>query len=104
MSFIYLLVTWTSLFFEKWDLSYTIQENSGQSYSFCWKKGLIIYLAALKKGAIRHAYPYCDIYMKLTSPSPPRFPPPHPLPPIFYFQINQNENFSVPIPVLMATK
>ena len=45
---------------------------SGQSYTFSWKKGLIIYLAALKKGAIRHAHPYYTIYMKL--------PPPHPLP------------------------
>ena len=40
-------------------------------YTFCWNRGLIIYLAALKKGAIRHAHPYYAIY-----PSPPQPRPP----------------------------
>ena len=35
---------------------------------FVEKRGLIIYLAALKKGAIRHAHPYYAIYRKLPSP------------------------------------
>ena len=39
---------------------------------FVEKRGLIIYLAALKKGAIRHAHPYYAIYRKL----PPRRPRP----------------------------
>ena len=39
------------------------------------KRGLIIYLAALKKGAIRHAHPYYAIYRKLPRHPPP--PPPH---------------------------
>ena len=43
---------------EKLGLSYTNPEKWGQSYNFAWKKrGLIIYLTALKKGAIRHAHP-----------------------------------------------
>ena len=36
---------------------------------FPWKKGLIVYLAVLKKGAIRAAHPYHVIYREL---SPPR--------------------------------
>ena len=51
-----------------------IQKKSGHSYTFCWKRGPIIYLAALKKGAIRHAHPYYAIYRKLPHPLPP--PPP----------------------------
>ena len=35
---------------------------------FPWKKALIVYLAALKKGAIRAAHPYHVIYREL----PPR--------------------------------
>ena len=58
---------------EKWSLSYTNEEKSGQSSTFCWKKGLIVYLAAVKKGAIRNAHPYYAIYRK---PRPPP-PPPH---------------------------
>ena len=61
---------------EKWGLSYTNPEKCGQSYTFCWKKGLLIYLAGLKKGAIRHAHPN---YRKLTNP--PTAPPPPPPPP-----------------------
>ena len=34
-----ILITWMSLFFEKWGLSYTNQEKSGQSYTFWRKKG-----------------------------------------------------------------
>ena len=41
------------------------------------KRGLIMYLAALKKVAIRHAHPYYAIYCKLTSPAPlPPLQPP----------------------------
>ena len=72
------LITWTNPFFEKWGLLYTNPEKSGQSYTFCWKKvGCIIYLAALKKGAKRHAHPCYAIYWKLpvTPPHPP--PPTH---------------------------
>ena len=47
-------------------LSYTIQEKSGQSYTFCWK-GV--------GGGIRHAHPDYAIYRKL--PPPPSPPPPH---------------------------
>ena len=35
-------------------------------------KGLIIYLVALKKGAIRHTHPYYAIYRKLTPLPAPR--------------------------------
>ena len=60
---------------EKWGLSYTNQEKSGQSCTLLKKKKEAnhIYLAALKKGTIRHAHPYYAIYRKL--------PPPHPTPP-----------------------
>ena len=37
---------------------------------FVEKRGPIIYLAALKKGAIRHAHPYYAIYRKLPPPPP----------------------------------
>ena len=50
----------------KWGHSYTNQEKNG----FLGKRGLIVYLAALKKGAIRAAHPYHVIYREL--------PPPHP--------------------------
>ena len=58
---------------EKLGFSHT-QEKSGQSYTFCWKKGLIMYLAALKKGAIRHAHTYSAIYRKLPRPLTPSTP------------------------------
>ena len=65
---------------EKWGLSHTNQEKSGQSYLFLLKKkGLIIYLAALIKGAIQHAHPYYAIYINAPSPPPP--PHTHTLPP-----------------------
>ena len=40
---------------------------------FPWKKGLIVYLAALKKGAIRAAHPYHVIYRELNPPPPEVF-------------------------------
>ena len=43
---------------------------------FVEKRGPIIYLAALKKGAIRHAHPHYAIYSNLVAPPPP---PPAPL-------------------------
>ena len=47
---------------EKWGLSHTNQEKNGVSHIlFVEKRGLIIYMAALKKGAIRHAHPYYAI-------------------------------------------
>ena len=45
-----------------------IQKNRAIHILFVEKRGPIIYLAALKKGAIRHAHPYYAIYRKL----PPR--------------------------------
>ena len=42
--------------------SYNNDEKLGQSCTFFGKRGLIVYLAALKKGAIRHASPYYVIY------------------------------------------
>ena len=49
-----------------------IQKNRAIHILFVEKSGPIIYLAALKKGAIRHEHPYYAIYRKL-------LPPPHPL-------------------------
>ena len=44
-------------------ISYTNQEKNGSViYSFLGKRGLIVYLAALKKEAIRAAHPYHVIY------------------------------------------
>ena len=40
-------------------------------FKFLGKKGLIVYLAALKKGAIRAPHPYHVVYREL--PPPPRF-------------------------------
>ena len=51
---------------KSWAFHILIQKELGQPYTFLLKKGLIIYLAALKKGAIRHAHPYYGIYRKLT--------------------------------------
>ena len=48
-----------------------IQKNRAIHILFVEKRGPIIYLAALKKGAIRHAHPYYAIYRKLTTPLPP---------------------------------
>ena len=42
-----------------------IQKNRAIHILFVEKRGPIIYLAALKKGAIRHAHPYYAIYRKL---------------------------------------
>ena len=52
----------------KRDNSYTNDEKLGQSYSFFRKGGLTVYLAALKKGAIRLAHPYYVIYGQLHTP------------------------------------
>ena len=46
----------------KWDHLYNNDEKLGQLYTFLRKRGLIVYLAALKKEAIRAAHPYCVIY------------------------------------------
>ena len=54
---------------ENWTFHILIQKNGANHILFCWKKGPIIYLAALKRGAIRHAHLYYAIYRKL---------PPHP--------------------------
>ena len=51
---------------------YQSRKNGSVIYSFLGKKGLIVYLAALKKGAIRAAHPYYVIYRELPPP-PPRF-------------------------------
>ena len=39
-----------------------IYQKLGHSFTFFFKKGVIIYLAALKKGALRHAHPFYAIY------------------------------------------
>ena len=62
---------------EKRGLSYTNQEKSGQSYTFLVKRGLIIYLAPLKKGAIRHAHLYYATYTKYIPPPLPAHILPH---------------------------
>ena len=51
-----------------------IQKNWANHILFVEKRGSIIYLAALKKGAIRHAHQYYVIYRKLPPPPPPRHP------------------------------
>ena len=48
-----------------------IQKNGAIHILFVEKRGPVIYLAALKKGAIRHAHPYYAIYRKLTPAPPP---------------------------------
>ena len=57
---------------EKWGLSHTNQENSGQLqvYTFRWKKGANHIPGSAEKGAIRHAHQYYAIYRKLPSPTP----------------------------------
>ena len=47
-----------------------IQKNRAIHILFVEKRGPIIYLAVLKKGAIRHAHPYYAIYRKLPPPPP----------------------------------
>ena len=54
-----------------------IQKNRAIRILFVEKRGPIIYLVALKKGAIRRVHPYYAIYRKLP---PPRLPPPPPTP------------------------
>ena len=41
------------------------RKNGSVIYSFLGKRGLIVYLAALKKGAIRAAHPIHVIYREL---------------------------------------
>ena len=41
---------------------YQSRKKGSVIYSFLGKRGLIVYLAALKKGAIRAAHPYHVIY------------------------------------------
>ena len=55
-----------------------IQKNRAIHILFVKKRGQIIYLASLKKGAIRHAHPYYAIYRKFPTPRPPPPPPPPP--------------------------
>ena len=64
---------------EKGGLPHRNPEKLGHSYTFCWKKGgPIIYLAALKKGDVRHAHRYFAIsYIGSYPPSPPPPPPTH---------------------------
>ena len=44
---------------------YQSRKNGSVLYSFLGKNGLIVFLAALKKGAIRAAHPYHVIYKEL---------------------------------------
>ena len=56
-----------------------IQKNRAIHILFVEKRGPIIYLAALKKGAIRQrTHPYYATYRKLPPPPPPPPPPPTP--------------------------
>ena len=50
---------------------YQPRKNGSVIYSFLGKKGFIVYLAALKKGAIRAAHPYHVIFRE--SPPPEVF-------------------------------
>ena len=52
--------------------TYKSRKMGSVIYFVVEKSGLIIYLAALEKGAIRHAHPYYAIYRKLPSPTTPR--------------------------------
>ena len=62
---------------KKWGLSHrNPPKNRAIRILFVEKRGPIIYLAALKKGAIRDAQPYYAIYRKLPAPAPPTPPPP----------------------------
>ena len=71
-----------------------IQKNRVIHILFVEKRGPIIYLAALKKGAIRHAHPNYAIYRKLPAPPSTPSPPPAPemtvLPAVFesFYHIN----------------
>ena len=53
------------------DVKNGAQEKMDQSciYGFLGKRGLFVYLAALKKGAIWAAHPYHGIYRELNPPS-----------------------------------
>ena len=43
---------------------YQSRKNGSVMYSFLGKRGLIVYLAALKKGAIGAAHPYFMSYIE----------------------------------------
>ena len=47
-----------------------IKKKRVSHIQFPWKKGLIVYLAVLKKGAIRAPHPYHVIYRELSPPPP----------------------------------
>ena len=51
----------------------TMMKNWASHIFFLRKRGFIVYLAALKKGAIRAAHPYYVIYRVVTLPPPPRY-------------------------------
>ena len=50
-----------------------IQKNRAIHILYVEKMGPVIYLAVLKKGAIRHAHPYYAIYRKLLRPTHPKY-------------------------------
>ena len=58
-----------------------IQKNRVIHILLVEKRGPIIYLAALKRGAIRHAHPYYTMTYIRSYPRPPPAPPPPPPPP-----------------------
>ena len=47
----------------KWDHSYDTDEKLGQSCTFSSKKGLILYLTALKRGAIPKGWGYSHFFL-----------------------------------------
>ena len=53
---------------------YQSRKNGSVIYSFLGKRGLIVYLAALEKGAIRAAHPY-HVMSYIGSYPPPPIPP-----------------------------
>ena len=63
-----------------------IKKNRVSHLLFVEKRGPVMYLAALKKGAIRHAHPYYAIYRKLHPPTPTT--PPPPCTPVISYSIN----------------
>ena len=54
---------------EYWIIHITMTKNWVSHILFLRKRGLIVYLAALKKGPIRAAHPYYVIYRKLPTPT-----------------------------------
>ena len=66
---------------KSWAFHIPIKKNWVSHILFVEKRGPIIYLAVLKKGAFRHAHPHYAIYMYRKS-LPHPLPPPHPLGPL----------------------